>query len=127
LREQLTDCCSPFGSFCRFCRLAWSAPFPGRPQGVLAAGMESGELVIYDPVKMLAGARFVALLLLSAPLLDLQLTLVGWDFSASEATIFQATKHKGPVRGLDFNGGKTKQILASGSSDGEVRRPSSYT
>jgi hypothetical protein len=61
------------------------------------------------------------------PLLDLQLTLVGWDFSASEATIFQATKHKGPVRGLDFNGGKTKQILASGSSDGEVRRPSSYT
>lgn len=40
--------------------------------------------------------------------------------SLEEATIFQQIKHKGPVRALDFSSGK-KQLLASGSSDGEVR------
>ncbi|KAL7415103.1 hypothetical protein BDY24DRAFT_283384 [Mrakia frigida] len=57
--------------------------------------METGELSIYDPDKVLAGA------------------------SAADSTIFQSTKHKGPVRGLDFNYGK-KQLLASGSSEGEI-------
>lgn len=41
--------------------------------------------------------------------------------SLEEATIFQQVKHKGPIRALDFSSGK-KQLLASGSSDGEVRR-----
>jgi len=44
----------------RFNRLAWGSLFKDRPRGLLAAGMETGELSIYDPDKVLAGARSVA-------------------------------------------------------------------
>ena len=57
---------------------------------------------------------------LTLTLLHLLVRTVSVECSAAESTIFQATRHKGPVRGLDFNYGK-KQLLASGSSEGEVR------
>ena len=37
----------------RFNRLAWSASDAARPSGILSAGMENGELALYDPSKML--------------------------------------------------------------------------
>jgi protein transport protein SEC31 len=42
----------------RFNRLAWGYVDPQtRPLGVIAAGMENGELVLWDPEKIIAGAE----------------------------------------------------------------------
>jgi protein transport protein SEC31 len=41
----------------RFNRLAWGYAGGSRPKGVLAAGMENGELVLWDPVKILERAE----------------------------------------------------------------------
>jgi protein transport protein SEC31 len=45
----------------RFNRLAWGGVNDSRPQGVIAAGMENGELALWDPAKILAGAEYVPL------------------------------------------------------------------
>lgn len=42
---------------CRFNRLAWSAPSTTHTKGVIAAGMETGEVHVYDPEKIIAGKR----------------------------------------------------------------------
>lgn len=41
----------------RFNRLAWGLPDTTRPQGVLVAGMENGDLDIWDPSKIVANAE----------------------------------------------------------------------
>lgn len=41
----------------RFHRLAWANADQTRPEGVIAAGMENGELVLWDPAKIVAGAE----------------------------------------------------------------------
>jgi protein transport protein SEC31 len=41
----------------RFNRLAWSAPSASHEKGFIAAGMETGEVNVYDPVKIMSGAR----------------------------------------------------------------------
>lgn len=46
----------------RFNRLAWGYVDPSRPQGVIAAGLENGELALWDPAKILSGAGYVFLL-----------------------------------------------------------------
>lgn len=43
----------------RFNRLAWGHVDGNRPQGVIAAGLENGELALWDPAKVLAGAGYV--------------------------------------------------------------------
>lgn len=43
----------------RFNQLAWSAPSTTYMKGVLAAGMETGEVNVFDPSKIVAGARYV--------------------------------------------------------------------
>lgn len=43
----------------RFNRLAWGYTDSGRELGVLVAGMENGELDIWDPSKILAQAEYV--------------------------------------------------------------------
>jgi hypothetical protein len=43
----------------RFNRIAWGAVDATRPRGVIAAGMENGELGIWDPAKILAGVEYV--------------------------------------------------------------------
>ena len=45
----------------RFNRIAWGGVNDARPQGVIAAGMENGELALWDPAKILAGAEYVLL------------------------------------------------------------------
>lgn len=40
----------------RFNRLAWGGLDAARPRGVIAAGLENGELALWDPAKILAAA-----------------------------------------------------------------------
>lgn len=42
----------------RFNRLAWSAPAEKYARGVLAAGMETGEINVFDPAKILDSSRY---------------------------------------------------------------------
>jgi hypothetical protein len=42
----------------RFNRLAWSAPTTSHSKGLIAAGMETGEVHVYDPEKIMAGKRY---------------------------------------------------------------------
>ncbi|KAK0467509.1 WD40-repeat-containing domain protein [Armillaria novae-zelandiae] len=79
----------------RFNRLAWGYVDSSRPQGIIAAGMENGELALWDPEKILAGA------------------------SSSESLILRNNNHTGPVRALDFNPLHT-HLFSSGAVNGEV-------
>ncbi|KAH7925064.1 hypothetical protein BV22DRAFT_1089788 [Leucogyrophana mollusca] len=79
----------------RFNRLAWGQAYKSRTRGVIAAGMENGELALWDPSQILANA------------------------GASESLILRNTSHTGPVRGLDFNPIQTN-LLSSGAVNGEV-------
>ncbi|KAJ7139389.1 hypothetical protein C8R44DRAFT_693828 [Mycena epipterygia] len=88
--------CGPKGvvkDTARFNRLAWGAVDAARPRGVLAAGLENGELALWDPAKILAGA--------------------------DDALIMRNSTHTGPIRGLDFNPIQTT-LIASGAVSGEV-------
>ena len=94
----------------RFNRLAWGYVDPTRPRGVIAAGLENGELALWDPSKILAGEGYVHL---HPP----------WSLHSPEprfdSLILRNTTHTGPVRGLDFNPIQTS-LLASGGVSGEV-------
>ncbi|TFK38647.1 hypothetical protein BDQ12DRAFT_683110 [Crucibulum laeve] len=79
----------------RFNRLAWGGVSADRPRGVLATGLENGELALWDPVKILDGA------------------------GSTDSLIFRTANHTGPVRGLHFNPNHTN-LLASGGINGEV-------
>ncbi|KAJ7222579.1 hypothetical protein GGX14DRAFT_664286 [Mycena pura] len=77
----------------RFNRLAWGAVDAAQPRGVIAAGLENGELALWNPAKILA--------------------------AADDALILRNSTHTGPIRGLDFNPIQTN-LLASGAVSGEV-------
>ncbi|ESK89135.1 structural molecule [Moniliophthora roreri MCA 2997] len=79
----------------RFNRLTWGYVDPSRPRGVIAAGMENGELALWDPSKILAGE------------------------SATDSLLLRNSQHTGPVRALDFNPIQTN-LLSSGAVGGEV-------
>ncbi|KAH0834704.1 hypothetical protein J3R83DRAFT_10235 [Lanmaoa asiatica] len=79
----------------RFNRMAWGQVHKDRLRGIIAAGMENGELALWDPAKIIANADI------------------------SESLILRNTIHSGPVRGLDFNPVQTN-LLSSGAVSGEV-------
>ncbi|OSX63731.1 hypothetical protein POSPLADRAFT_1169143 [Postia placenta MAD-698-R-SB12] len=79
----------------RFNRLAWGYADGARARGVLVAGMENGELDIWDPSKILASA------------------------DPTESLILRNKTHTGPIRGLDFNPIQTN-LFASGAVNGEI-------
>ncbi|KAI0824922.1 hypothetical protein BC628DRAFT_1376550 [Trametes gibbosa] len=79
----------------RFNRLAWGYVNGDRPRGVIVAGMENGELDIWDPAKIVANA------------------------DPSESLILRNKTHTGPVRGLDFNPIQTN-LFSSGAINGEI-------
>ncbi|ORY35144.1 hypothetical protein BCR33DRAFT_722497 [Rhizoclosmatium globosum] len=84
----------------RFNRLAWGpSPDPvKRPMGILAGGLENGEMALWDP----------------------RIILDNYSNKAShDPFIMKPVKHKGPVKGLDFNPVDSK-FLASGAADGEL-------
>lgn len=81
----------------RFHRLAWSGHAAGStelPLGILAGGMVDGSIGFWNPAiisKQMQGEPLVA----------------------------RVQKHKGPVRGLDFNSFKPN-LLASGATESEI-------
>ncbi|KAJ8346349.1 hypothetical protein SKAU_G00277500 [Synaphobranchus kaupii] len=88
--------CGTFSSSHRYHKLVWGPhgmDAQGRPSGVLIAGGENGNLILYDPAKIIAGD--------------------------SEVIISQNDKHTGPVRALDVNPFQTN-LVASGGNESEI-------
>ena len=92
-------------------------PNAGRSKGVLAAGMENGELGLWDPEKIISGSECVSS--------SLSCIISDSTDSATDALILRNTTHQGTVRGLDFNPIQTN-LLSSGAVNGEVRTFAAY-
>ncbi|KAF9926504.1 protein transport protein S31 [Linnemannia zychae] len=90
---EITQPAGIVSSSTRFNRLAWASPTIDRPYGMIAGGMENGELNLWDANAILSGSDNVL-------------------FS-------RQTNHSGPVRGLHFNPFQ-QNLLASAASNGEV-------
>ncbi|NXG62368.1 SC31A protein, partial [Hemiprocne comata] len=88
--------CATFSSSHRYHKLIWgphSMTSGERVCGVLIAGGENGNVVLYDPAKIMAGD--------------------------TEVIIAQKDKHTGPVRALDVNMFQTN-LVASGANESEI-------
>ncbi|KAJ1218742.1 hypothetical protein NDU88_006318, partial [Pleurodeles waltl] len=88
--------CATFPSTHRYHKLIWGPHrmgSNGSASGVLIAGGENGNLILYDPAKILAGE--------------------------SEVVIAQQDKHTGPVRALDVNIFQNN-LVASGANESEI-------
>lgn len=88
--------CATFSSSHRYHKLIWG-PYKmdskGEVSGVLIAGGENGNIILYDPSKIIAGNK--------------------------EVVIAQNDKHTGPVRALDVNNFQTN-LVASGANESEI-------
>nr|XP_046231965.1 protein transport protein Sec31A isoform X2 [Scatophagus argus] len=88
--------CGSFSSPHRYHKLVWG-PYgmddDGHPSGVLVAGGENGDVILYDPAKIMAGE--------------------------SDVIITESDRHTGPVRGLDVNPFQTN-LVASGGNESEI-------
>ncbi|TPX44564.1 hypothetical protein SeLEV6574_g04428 [Synchytrium endobioticum] len=84
----------------RFNRLAWGSYGSAKPHGIIAGGMEDGQLDLWDPDILLSQSQ-------TPP--DQQ----------QDPLILQTAAHTGPVRGLDFNPSQPN-LLASAATDGEI-------
>ncbi|XP_042323080.1 protein transport protein Sec31A isoform X10 [Sceloporus undulatus] len=88
--------CATFSSTHRYHKLIWGPhkmASDGNLSGVLIAGGENGNIILYDPAKILAGEN--------------------------EVVIAQKDKHTGPVRALDVNLFQTN-LVASGANESEI-------
>uniref|UniRef100_A0A8C5Y8F5 Protein transport protein Sec31A n=1 Tax=Microcebus murinus TaxID=30608 RepID=A0A8C5Y8F5_MICMU len=88
--------CATFSASHRYHKLIWG-PYKmdskGDVSGVLIAGGENGNIILYDPSKIIAGDK--------------------------EVVIAQNDKHTGPVRALDVNIFQTN-LVASGANESEI-------
>ncbi|CAO2639212.1 Protein transport protein Sec31A [Lemmus lemmus] len=88
--------CATFSSSHRYHKLIWGPhkmDSKGDISGVLIAGGENGNIILYDPSKIIAGDK--------------------------EVVIAQKDKHTGPVRALDVNIFQTN-LVASGANESEI-------
>ncbi|XP_072611895.1 protein transport protein Sec31A isoform X10 [Vulpes vulpes] len=88
--------CATFSSSHRYHKLIWGPHKmdpKGNVSGVLIAGGENGNIILYDPSKIIAGDK--------------------------EVVIAQNDKHTGPVRALDVNIFQTN-LVASGANESEI-------
>ncbi|KAF6132777.1 SEC31-like protein A, COPII coat complex component [Phyllostomus discolor] len=88
--------CATFSSSHRYHKLIWGPhkmDSRGNICGVLIAGGENGNIILYDPSKIIAGEK--------------------------EVVIAQNDKHTGPVRALDVNIFQTN-LVASGANESEI-------
>ncbi|KAM9193588.1 protein transport protein Sec31A isoform 7-T8 [Mergus octosetaceus] len=88
--------CATFSSSHRYHKLIWgphTMTAGERVSGVLIAGGENGNVILYDPAKIIAGD--------------------------TEVIIAQKDKHTGPVRALDVNMFQTN-LVASGANESEI-------
>ncbi|XP_018549839.1 LOW QUALITY PROTEIN: protein transport protein Sec31A [Lates calcarifer] len=88
--------CGSFSSTHRYHKLVWG-PYgmddQGHPAGVVIAGGENGNVILYDPAKIISGE--------------------------SDVIIAESDKHTGPVRALDVNPFQTN-LVASGGNESEI-------
>ncbi|CAN9504574.1 unnamed protein product [Ophioblennius macclurei] len=88
--------CGSFSSPHRYHKLVW-APYGmdsgANPSGVLIAGGENGNVILYDPAKILEGR--------------------------SDVVIAESERHSGPVRALDVNPFQMN-LVASGGNESEI-------
>ncbi|XP_064798278.1 protein transport protein Sec31A isoform X2 [Oncorhynchus masou masou] len=85
-----------YSSSHRYHKLVWGPhgmDAQGLPSGVLIAGGENGDVILYDPAKIIAGH--------------------------SDVVIAQSNKHSGPVRALDVNSFQDN-LVASGGNESEI-------
>nr|XP_048282759.1 protein transport protein Sec31A isoform X25 [Myodes glareolus] len=88
--------CATFSSSHRYHKLIWGPhkmDSKGDISGVLIAGGENGNIILYDPSKIIGGDK--------------------------EVVIAQKDKHTGPVRALDVNIFQTN-LVASGANESEI-------
>ncbi|KAI1905323.1 hypothetical protein AGOR_G00014910 [Albula goreensis] len=88
--------CGTFSSSQRYHKLVWGPSgmnTEGHPSGVVIAGGENGNIILYDAAKIIAGE--------------------------SDVIIAQNDKHTGPVRALDVNPFQTN-LVASGGNESEI-------
>ncbi|XP_078257645.1 protein transport protein Sec31A isoform X2 [Rhinoraja longicauda] len=88
--------CGTFSSSHRYHKLIWGAPGNGSndlSSGVLVAGGENGNIILYNPSEIIAGGE--------------------------GAVIGQNDTHSGPVRALDFNPFQNN-LVASGANESEI-------
>ncbi|XP_062340758.1 protein transport protein Sec31A isoform X5 [Osmerus eperlanus] len=87
--------CGTYSSSHRYHKLVWGphGMEGSLPSGVLIAGGENGDVILYDPAKIVAGD--------------------------SDVIITQSDKHTGPVRALDVNSFQTN-LVASGGNESEI-------
>uniref|UniRef100_A0A8C3WN94 Protein transport protein Sec31A n=1 Tax=Catagonus wagneri TaxID=51154 RepID=A0A8C3WN94_9CETA len=88
--------CATFSSSHRYHKLIWGPhkmDSKGNVSGVLIAGGENGNIILYDPSKIISGDK--------------------------EVVIAQNDKHTGPVRALDVNIFQTN-LVASGANESEI-------
>uniref|UniRef100_A0A674MM27 Protein transport protein Sec31A n=1 Tax=Takifugu rubripes TaxID=31033 RepID=A0A674MM27_TAKRU len=88
--------CGSFTSSHRYHKLVWGPhgmDDSGHPSGVLIAGSENGDVILYDPAKIMAGE--------------------------SDVIIAESDRHTGPVRALDINPFQTN-LVASGGNESEI-------
>ncbi|XP_040053270.2 protein transport protein Sec31A isoform X5 [Gasterosteus aculeatus] len=88
--------CGSLSSSHRYHKLVWG-PYgmdsDGHPSGVLIAGGENGNVILYDPAKIMAGE--------------------------TDVIIAESEKHTGPVRALDVNPFQNN-LFASGGNESEI-------
>ncbi|KAJ1642847.1 protein transport protein S31 [Coemansia asiatica] len=77
----------------RFQRLAWSGKSGSHDLGVVAGGLENGDVAVWDPARIIAGE--------------------------DNAVLHASSAHTGAVGGLEFNPFQTN-LMASGATNGEV-------
>ncbi|RKP26201.1 WD40-repeat-containing domain protein, partial [Syncephalis pseudoplumigaleata] len=95
--KDATELSTPAGvvsSNARFNRLSWGGVTADRPLGVIAGGLENGELMLWDPDAIING-------------------------NAEGAELFRSSNHSGAVCGLDFNPFQNN-LLASAGGNGEI-------
>nr|XP_049594264.1 protein transport protein Sec31A isoform X5 [Syngnathus scovelli] len=88
--------CGSFSSSHRYHKLVWgpcSEDSQGHPAGLVIAGGENGNVILYDAAKIMA--------------------------SDSDPVVAESDRHTGPVRGLDVNPFQTN-LFASGGNESEI-------
>ncbi|KAG2223326.1 hypothetical protein INT45_008983, partial [Circinella minor] len=76
----------------RFNTLRWGHATTEKPYGIIAGGMDSGELELWNPATILE------------------------DTSAEAALILRNSTHTGPIRGLDFNPSQSNLLVSAGNN-----------
>ncbi|XP_077441908.1 protein transport protein Sec31A isoform X3 [Vanacampus margaritifer] len=88
--------CGSFSSSHRYHKLVWGScreDDQGQPAGLVIAGGENGNVILYDAAKIMAGE--------------------------SDAVVAESDRHTGPVRGLDINPFQSN-LFASGGNESEI-------